>query len=69
MPINASTIIKQNLLALSLHEDAYERDPGFAQLRSKKWVAIQATPRVSEVPTSTIGRIFNQAPRGADLES
>jgi len=36
--------LKQNLLAQSLHEDAYEHDPGFRRFRENTGLAFQAHP-------------------------
>ena len=36
--------LKQNLLAMSLHEDAYDRDPGFAQFVRKSGLYFQSHP-------------------------
>ena len=43
-PINAGTTLKQNLLAQSLHEDAYERDPGFTEFAKESGLPFKPHP-------------------------
>ena len=41
--------LKQNLLAQSLHEDAYERDPGFTEFVQKSGLPFKPHPEFRKV--------------------